>query len=334
MENKTRTFSVIFCLFALLLLIIDTQTASNGAIAGIELCMKVLIPSLFPFFLTIHYANSLIAGQTFPGLRSLGRILKIPTGSETTLFLGFLGGYPVGAKLVGDLYRNEQVSKRTAHILLGYCSNAGPAFIFGITRFLFSNNMAPALLWLTHIISAVITAHILPKQDNDCITVSKPREKSLSAAMQSSMQTSASVCGWVITFKIIESYLIKWRNDQTSSMLMYILQGLLELSNGCIALQTLNSEPLRYILVSGFLAFGGICVLLQTISVTQGLGLGFYIPGKIIQAGISLIISAIMLIHKLSFNTLFAIVVPSILSILLARAFIKKRCGNSEQYRV
>ena len=334
MKSNRRTASVIFCLITLLLLITDAPTASNGAFAGIELCMKVLIPSLFPFFLTITYTNELITGHTFPGLRFLGRILKLPSGGESILFLGFLGGYPVGAKLISDQYRNKQISKRAAQILLGYCSNAGPAFIFGITGLLFANKWAPVFLWLTHMISAVITGYMLPKPNADRISVSKTGKMSLSGAMQSSIQTCAAVCGWVITFKIMESYLSKWLSNHTSPMLMYILQGLLELSNGCIALQTLTSEALRYILVSGFLAFGGICVLLQTASVTQELGIGLYIPGKIIQTGISLIISAFILVHNLTLSTFLAIIVPSILSIFLTYAVVKKRCGNSVQNHV
>ena len=39
---KQRITYVVFCLGAISLLILDTQTAIHGAAEGIELCMKVL----------------------------------------------------------------------------------------------------------------------------------------------------------------------------------------------------------------------------------------------------------------------------------------------------
>lgn len=334
MKRKTRVVSVIICISALILLIFDTKTPANGALSGIELCMKVLIPSLFPFFLTITYLNGLIVGRTVPGFRFLGRMLGIPSGGESILFLGFLGGYPVGAKLVYDQYRNKQITKRTAHILLGYCSNAGPAFIFAIAGLLFPNKWAPLILWITHILSAVITGYILPKPNNSKISTLKFEGTTLSGAMQSSMQTCVSICGWVITFKILLAYIEKWLTGIANPMPMYILQGILELSNGCIALQSLNNEPLRFILSSGFLAFGGVCILLQTTSVTKELGIGLYIPGKLIQTAISFLLSALLAAHQLPANTVLSIIIPSVISIYLTLVVIKKRCGNSQENHV
>ena len=334
MKGKSRTVSAAICFSALLLLIFDGNTASTGAKAGLELCIKVLIPSLFPFILTITYANTVIAGQAIPGFHLIGRILNIPSGGESILFLGFLGGYPVGAKSVYDQFRNEQITRQTAQILLGYCNNAGPAFIFGITSFLFSSKWTPIFLWMTHIISAIITGYILPKPIYSRISPLKAERASLSSAMQSCIRTCAVIGGWVITFKILEAYLEKWLTDSTNPMLMYILQGALELSNGCIALQSLNNEALRYILVSGFLAFGGICVLLQTASVTKELGLGLYVPGKIIQTAVSFILAALFSADKIPTTTVLAVIVPSLISIFPAYAVAKKRCGNSAQNHV
>ena len=86
------------------------------------------------------------------------------------------------------------------------------------------------------------------------------------------------------------SYLQLWIAE---SNLITFIAGILELSNGCILLTQIHSEAVRFILCSGFLSFGGICVLMQTASVTDSLGLGLYIPGKIIQTAISILTASI-----------------------------------------
>lgn len=334
MKKKTHIISAISALVILLLLIIDTETAKNGAYAGIELCIKVLLPSLFPFFLAITYANSLFTGYSIPGLHFLCRFLQISPGGEPILLLGFLGGYPVGAQLIGDMCKNNQISKGTAKILLGYCSNAGPSFIFGVTGLLFSNHWVPAIIWLVHIVSAVLTGFILPRPSHSQIKFDHPAPISLAVSMQNSIRICSTVCGWVVTFQIIQSYILKITQRYAHSVFVYVLRGLLELSSGCIALQELNNEPLRFILTSGFLAFGGVCVILQTISVTQGLGMGLYLPGKMIQTAIALIISALLMIQHIKLATFLTITLPSIFLIITLNTVVKKRCGNPKKNHV
>ena len=73
-----------------------------------------------------------------------------------------------------------------------------------------------------------------------------------------------------------------------------LLIGLLELSNGCLLLPALESEGLRMIVASALLAMGGLCVTLQTISVTEGLSLRYYFPGKVLQASVSILMTVAM----------------------------------------
>ena len=67
--------------------------------------------------------------------------------------------------------------------------------------------------------------------------------------------------------------------------------GLLELANGCMELSTIADAGLRAVLCSAFLSLGGLCVTMQTLSVTGSLGLGMYIPGKILQCTVSILLT-------------------------------------------
>ena len=69
------------------------------------------------------------------------------------------------------------------------------------------------------------------------------------------------------------------------------LSGLLELTNGCILLNSVPEESTRFLLCTAFLSFGGVCVLMQTVSVVKELGIRFYLMGKIFQCVISVLIA-------------------------------------------
>ena len=63
------------------------------------------------------------------------------------------------------------------------------------------------------------------------------------------------------------------------------------LSNGCCALYGQNQEEVRFLLASVMLAFGGICVTMQTMSATKGLSLRYYFMGKGLQTIFSFLLS-------------------------------------------
>ena len=91
---------------------------------GVALCGRSVIPSLFPFFVTVSFAVAC-------GFFSLLRQLRLPLNAAVFL-LGAVGGYPVGGRTVGELYRAGTISRRQAEALLLYCNNAGPSFILSI----------------------------------------------------------------------------------------------------------------------------------------------------------------------------------------------------------
>ena len=51
---------------------------------------------------------------------------------------------------------------------------------------------------------------------------------------------------------------------------------------------------MRFMLASVTLAFGGLCVVMQTYSVTGELGVGSYLKGKVLQVLFSAIISSLV----------------------------------------
>lgn len=294
MKSKIRILTGIFSSLAMLLIILDTKTALNGAAEGISLCLYTVIPSLFPFFVLSVLVNSAMVGNQIRILRPLGKLCGIPAGSESLLILGFVGGYPVGAQSIYQAYRNGQLSKTDARRMLGFCNNAGPAFIFGMAASLFTSPWAPWMIWLVHIVSALLVGLILPKTQAGTCSLTPASPVTVPQALERSCRIMASVCGWVVIFRVILSFCQRWFLWLLPQSLQVGFIGLLELSNGCYSMRLLSSECLRFVMCVCFLNFGGLCVAMQTASVTKDLGTGLYFPGKLLQGCLGLVLSVFM----------------------------------------
>lgn len=292
--NQKRNFSWIFAPIAMAILILDTKTAYFAAIDGINMCMRSVVPSLFPFIVISSLTTKALLGRFRKLLRPLGKLCRIPEGCESLLLTGFLGGYPVGAQCIYQAYCAGSISRKDAERMIGFCNNAGPSFIFGIVGSLFSNSWIPWILWGVHILSALIVGIILPGSAADPCRTLNSQKTTLVKSISGSIKTMANICGFVLLFRVIISYADKYILLLLPQYLSITITGLLELTNGCLALQNIAGEHVRFLICTALLSFGGICITLQTAAVTEGLDTRFYFPGKVMQCCISVLFAELL----------------------------------------
>ena len=293
--GKKRLCTGVLACIGMLALILDGKTAVSSMQDGIKICVQTVVPALFPFFLLSPILSTTLWGVPSKGLSKLGKLCKMTKGSETLFIIGLISGYPVGAQLIAQAHRSGRISANSAHRMLGFCSNAGPAFIFGMLSPLFLNPIVPWALWSVHIISAILTGIILPGKCETNLTVVEPaKSMQIAELLQKAIKTTATVCSWVLIFRLILGFCQRWFLWYFPVPIQVLFSGLLELANGCINLSLIQSEWVRFLYASIFLSFGGMCVGMQTISVTKNLGLGMYFPGKLMHSIISLILSFLL----------------------------------------
>lgn len=319
--TKAKNVPGIAAALGILILILDSKTAFAGASQGINLCIRTVIPSLFPFFVL-----SAVMIPAFQGRKSPFPLRLVPEGAESLLLIGFLGGYPVGARCVADAYRSGQLSRSQAERMLGFCSNAGPSFLFGLIGPMFPDMRYPWMLWGIHVVSAVLAGFILPKPENQSAETKPGQAISFTEALNASLLTMAVVCGWIVLFRVGISFLDRWILWLLPVPWQVLLTGFAELSNGCCALGAIDDVPLRFLVCSAMLALGGLCVTMQTVSVTQGLRLKYYFPGKIIQFAASLLLSWALFPHK---GISFLIPAASMGILLILGISMRKTQNNS-----
>ena len=188
---------------------------------------------------------------------------------------------------------------------------------------LFEKTAAVFQLWGIHIFSAILVAFIHPC--GPCQEVSyeeKGGTVNISDTMKSAVGVMASVCGWVILFRVVINFLNRWIFHALPDTIRILLIGSLELTNGCCELSSIVQPELRFVLCSGFLAFGGICVVMQTASVLSGLPVRHYLAGKLRQTLFSLLLSAAVVLHMGIPVFLFL----ALLAVLIGKK--QKRSGN------
>ena len=134
---KRKLYDVIICLALLSVmtaLVIFPQQSVKAGGDGVKLCLNVIIPSLFPFFvissLVIELGIAAKLGRFIEPIMS--KLFRVNGACSAAFVLGFIGGYPVGAITAITLFVNLQCSKLVGDWLLSFCNNSGAAFILGV----------------------------------------------------------------------------------------------------------------------------------------------------------------------------------------------------------
>lgn len=136
-ELKIRGIHILLCLIFVFLLCFP-QTARAGAYAGLTLWANTVIPVLFPFLL----ASNLFAA------------LGMASGKWYAVLLGFLCGYPMGAKAACDLVREDSVTKKQGLWLMCCCNLPSPMFLTGFIQI-------PAVTWAVYIPAVFLLIPVL-----------------------------------------------------------------------------------------------------------------------------------------------------------------------------
>ena len=333
-----KNMTALFCASGILALILDSQTALTGAAAGMTLCLKSVLPSLFPFLFLCSVLTTVLWGKRYMLLSYLAARTGVPAGAESLLIAASLGGYPAGAQAVAASYAAGKLAKKDAEHLLHFCNNAGPAFLFGIVSAQFEEKSMVWALFIIHILAALWTGvlyRVVPSAEAELHS----QNSSIPQHLNRSVKAMAVICGWIILFRILSEYLTRWFFCFFPEAVQVLLCGLLELSNGCCSLSQIGDASVRFLICSCMLSFGGLCIVMQTASVIEGLSIKPYLTGKLLQTIFSMILAAFYLqfgwITLGISSVLFAVVPKKTVDFQNCKMYNKtKRCERTQIHAV
>ncbi len=242
----------------------------NSVKNGLLLWYNYVLPALFPFMISVNLLKATPFPQMLSRLLSpaAGRLFGVSSWGIFAIISGFLSGYPMGAKIVSELYSEKRITKSEAQYLLSFANNSGPLFIIGTlgTGILKSSSIGVYLL-AVHYISALIIGISIPKPKTKITYLCKSDTfslgRDLKAGIYNAVEAIVLLGGYIVFFSILctllHMALSKYCLNQYVKSLIF---GILEVTNGCKELTVTNRLSLS--IISGITAFGGISVCSQS----------------------------------------------------------------------
>lgn len=295
MYLKSKKILFIFTIFSIVLLLVFPEVSKCGVTRGLIICSNIIIPSLFPFMvcvLMLLKSNSSIKNKLFNNL--LYKIFGHNFDMFFVFILSMIGGYPIGAKLINELYNKKIINKKSANIMLLYCVNAGPAFILSIATVNFNKYIAIILL-ASHILSSIIIAilcSIKLKKSKINLNVIRTDELSFSEIFIESVADASAgilkICSFIVLFSAINAYLDYFFKNIP---IISIVSSFTEVTSA-----VLNSKNILF--VSFLLGLSGISIWFQIFSLSNNIKINYllFIYGRITHGTLSLIITKILII--------------------------------------
>ncbi|MBQ6207215.1 MAG: sporulation protein [Oscillospiraceae bacterium] len=288
---KAQRRSSLFLIIALLIwLLANAGRVRESASDALRLCAVSVIPALFPFLVVTGLLMSLGFGAwASPILAPLMTgLYRLPGAAGSALLLGFLGGYPVGARTAAELYRRGQLTKDETERLLTFCNNANPAFLMSVLGAgVFGSTRTGIALLLIHVLSAFLTGLVFRHASDTPPARRDPpplqdAQGAFFAAFVDAVGNAASamlrICAFVAFFYVLAQPLKNWDSPAAAPLV-----GALELFS---LTPMLTPDWRGFVLASICAAWGGLSALGQTAAALDAAGLSVRpcLRGKAVQA--------------------------------------------------
>lgn len=301
-----RLIALICVIYLALSLVLMPAVCIEAGRNAVDMCLKTVIPSLFPFLFCSGLFSALgLARICSKGLSPIMRpVFNIPGSGALAFVLGITSGYPMGAACAATLYKNGECSKTEAERMLAFCNNSGPLFIIAVVGIgCFGDKQTGYYLYAVHILSALITGAVFRfygknKKSAAALPPALPVTKLgnahiLGEVTDAAISTIFKICAYVILFSVVSAALPQGKHTPYIHSLLEITGGLKRLSESGLDFNLLLP------LCSFFLAFSGISVVFQVNSVIapHSLSIKPYIFGKLFQATAAFFLTRLLLTY-------------------------------------
>lgn len=281
---------------------------------------QTMIPTLLPFMILSSLLIQLRLHRVICRIVSpvLMPLFRVRTDCIYCIFFGFLCGFPMGAKIVADLYTNAYISKKEASYLLSFCNNIGPIYFISIVLLgLPVKNYLPFLLGMYGIpfFYGLLLRYTYYGKSLEKNRIASPYTMSISDSHTTKTSNSDSfflfldnsiinslhaitkLGGYMIIFNLCTC--IPYLLCRQFPFLFCACNCILEISSGIQhTLHTSLSMLQKSLIIFPALTFGGISCFAQACSMTKDTGLSMisYTFHKIIQTILCIVYYIVLMI--------------------------------------
>lgn len=298
----------------MVMLIIYPEKYITSVANGLNLYALNVLPALFPFIFFSKILGELNFGYDL-GIalnKPIKKLYNSPGISGYVLVMAMLSGYPIGAKVLADLYEKKHITSDEAKSISTFTSSSGPLFIVGTVGIIMLNNkLAGFVILISHYLGTIFNGFIYrPKTRKS--TTAKPlflplinTTNVMSESISSSIISVAIVGGYIAIFNMALDVITDFKIIDTLAKLFSFTKlnynlskgffsSLVEITNGCLIMSKSGVSIKTLIpLLTFAITFGGLSVTLQSLTFLAKCKIkpAFYLLSKFTQAIISTIIS-------------------------------------------
>lgn len=270
MTRSRNLFWIVAFLILTGCILVHSRFSLEYARNGLELWFNSMVPTLLPFMIL---SGTLVRmGLTdgfvmlvYPFVRLIFRVSK---SACYVIIMGFMCGFPMGAKCIDDMYAHGKINLQEARWLLAFCNNIGPVYFVSFALPLLGcKNLWPCLFGMygVPIVYGLFLRYTTFRNINNENSLSIHKEfptdtqsflTALNESVYASLQSILMLGGYMILFNL----LMLLPRLLTPGKLLYIAP-ILEITGG---LKLLGDKIPLYSLL--MLPFGGLSCIAQTYS--------------------------------------------------------------------
>ena len=298
-------------------IVINPEVYITSCLNGIMVWATVVLPALLPFmFFTKTLTELGVADILASKFKLFPKIFKVPSLAIYVFILSILSGYPVGAKIVADLYESGAISKEEAYKITTFTSNSGPMFILGSVGIgMLASRKLGIIILISHILGALINGLIYRNHKEKNTEINKKiiekNNLSIGDLMWNTVHSVLIIGGFIaLFFVIIEiinnlnvfspiSNLFSKIFNCDANIFTAIFNGIFEITRGCLDISKLGlSELISGTLCTFIISFGGLATTMQALVFLKKFDMrfSFFIKQKITHAIFASVISFILLL--------------------------------------
>lgn len=295
------------------LMVISPAAALESARKAVNLWMFTVLPSMFPFFfctdLLIGSGAHVRLGSLFE--KPARKLFGVPGVAGFVYISSILSGYPAGARVLGELHSQGQISGKNVREILTFCSTSGPLFLLGaVGAGMLHSAAAGYVILCAHYLGSLLTGLIMipgsalrrllfPAERRNRREVMPPRRRSFDAdilrkpdgagrekrpesfpemmtgTILSSFRSLIIIGGYIVVFMIVTDAAGKFAGilPAAGKTAGDVLTGCFEMTVGCSRAAVSDAgTDLKIILCTFFVSFGGLSVAAQSMSVLKNSG--------------------------------------------------------------
>lgn len=298
-DKLSRFFFTALALYLIVLLLRHPALSLEYASTGLNLWLTKMVPTLLPFMILSGIMIRMDLTENFVTVLHplLHRLFGTSKNGSYTVIMGFLCGFPMGARIVGELYESGRLSREESSKLLYFCNNIGPIYFLSyvVPVLAIEKPLVPFLIMygIPLLYGLVLcrlvpffhghTRHRLTQEYNQSSQATRmPLLAAIDSSVLSGLIGIAKLGGYMVFFNLLNIVFVPFRHVSTDLLNLY--QCILEITSGIDH----SGQSLFYAILI-LLPFGGFSCIAQTYSMISrtDLSVRTYVFHKVIQTALT-----------------------------------------------